>query len=136
MSRTNRREKYCERELSSLDWLLDGYSIDVSISTILKTTYCPKQGAAGVPTTGTFPRDFVAYTRLPKSPDKCPVSGLCRSTIVSLISGPNPLVKSKLLKQPGAKRGIRLIDVSSLLAYLHGLPDASAEFNQEGRDHV
>lgn len=75
------------------------------------------------------------YLRLPRNGEKCSVSGLCRSTIYELVSGPTPAVKSKLLKQPGSKRGIRLIETASLVAYLQGLPDFGAELELEGSDH-
>lgn len=93
-------------------------------------------GNFGAPRMGAMTSEFPAFIRLPKPPEKCTISGLCRSTLVKLISGPNPLVNSKVLKQPGSKRGIRLIEVSSLLAYLNGLPDAAGEFNREGFNHV
>lgn len=78
---------------------------------------------------------YPAYVRLPKPPARCPVSSICRSTMISLISGAAPLVKSKVLKQPGAKRGIRLVDTASLLTYLDSLPDSEETLNKEGACH-
>ena len=86
-----------------------------------------------MPSKDTESAKFPAFVRLPKPPEKCIVSGLCRSTLVSLTNGSNPLVKSKVLKQPGAKRGIKLISVVSLLEYIEGLPDAGCESNREGQ---
>lgn len=58
---------------------------------------------------------FPTYIRVPRVRERCPVTGLCRSTIWSLIAGASPRVKSKIVRQPGASRGIRLVCVSSLL---------------------
>lgn len=68
-----------------------------------------------------------AYIRVPKPPAKCPLTGLCRSTLIKLISGPNPPVASKILRGHGRGRGIRLIDVKSLLAFIDSLPDAGVD---------
>lgn len=59
------------------------------------------------------------FVRLPKAGDRCPVSGLCRSTLYGLISGVHPCVRSLVIRKRGASRGIRLIHVPSLLAHLN-----------------
>lgn len=67
------------------------------------------------------------WDRLPRPKQRCPISGLSRSTLVGLIR-PNcrnqydPPVSSRILKQKGASRGIVLINRQSLLAYIEGLP--------------
>jgi len=63
--------------------------------------------------------------RLPRSGQADPITGLRRSTLNDLIlptaaNGFKPPVRSIVLRKPGRSRGCRLIDVSSLLAFLHG----------------
>jgi hypothetical protein len=66
-------------------------------------------------------------TRLPKSGQKEQYSGLGR-TQLDLIVRPqpgnnfDPPVKSHVLAARGNARGVRLIDVQSLLAYISSLP--------------
>jgi len=81
------------------------------------------------------PLNYPAYVRLPKPPARCTVSGICRSTMIMLISGPSPSVRSKVLKRAGAKRGIRLVETASLLGYLASLPDADETINKEDGSH-
>ena len=61
------------------------------------------------------------FIRLPKSPDRCPYSGLTRSALNELILGQSPPVRSVVVRKRGAVRGIRLIDYASLVRYLHQL---------------
>lgn len=66
------------------------------------------------------PPDFI---RLPKSGERCPHTGLSRTTLFELIvpckrNGFRPPVKSKHHKQPNAMRGIRIIYYPSLVSYL------------------
>jgi len=63
------------------------------------------------------------FLRLPKPGTLCPLTGLGRSYLNSLIlpteaNGHRPPVKSVCLRQRGAKRGVRLISYDSLTAYL------------------
>jgi hypothetical protein len=62
------------------------------------------------------------YIRLPKCGQVCPWTSLNRSSMYELIMPteemPTPPVKSVSLKKPGKTRGIRLIDLGSLLEYL------------------
>lgn len=64
------------------------------------------------------------WLQLPKSSKRCPVSGLSRSKLNELIlpcaaNGYKPPVTSKSLKATKwAKRGIRLYNVASLLAWI------------------
>jgi hypothetical protein len=61
------------------------------------------------------------FLRLPKNGQSCPVSGLGRATINTLILGRNPKVKSVCLRRSGATRGVRLVVTESLLGYLRSL---------------
>jgi len=65
------------------------------------------------------------YIRLPKGKELCRYSGLRRSKLYSLISPTKAnnfttVVESVSLRQPGTKRGTRLIVLQSLLDYIHG----------------
>ena len=61
------------------------------------------------------------FLRLPKPRTRCPISSLSRTTLVELAD--QGLVKSICLRKKGATRGIRLIEKSSLLTYLHSLSE-------------
>ncbi len=68
------------------------------------------------------------WIRLPPPLERCPHSGLSRSTLSELVlPGPancyQPPVKSAVVKKAGAVRGIRLINYHSLLAHLDRLAD-------------
>lgn len=93
----------------------------------------PSRGASKPVTVDGIEGIYPVYVRLPKPPEKCGVSGLCRSTLNLLISGAAPVVKSKVLKQRGAQRGIRLIETASLLGYLKSLPDGGETSVEGGR---
>lgn len=72
-----------------------------------------------------------ATIQLPKVGRRCSVSGLSRSALNALIlpcsaNGYKPAVKSIVVKQKHATRGIRLIVVESLLAYLKSLETEQA----------
>jgi hypothetical protein len=72
------------------------------------------------------------FTQLPRTGERCRISGLSRSALNLLIlpskaNNYRPPVASKSLRQPGHVRGIRLIVVRSLLGYLHSIPDAAQE---------
>jgi hypothetical protein len=56
------------------------------------------------------------WIRLPKEGGTCPHSGLTRSYLANLLR--NRLVKSKVLRRPGAIRGVRLVSYDSLMAYI------------------
>lgn len=71
------------------------------------------------------------FIRLPKTGTRDPLTSSSRSTLNSIIlptkaNGFRPPVKSIVLKShQHAARGVRMIVVSSLLTYLHGLPSDS-----------
>jgi len=63
------------------------------------------------------------WIRLPKDQEKCPYTGLSRSTLNEILTETDPLTGEKLVKslvkiKPGAKRGIKLINLESVLDYL------------------
>ena len=70
-----------------------------------------------------------AVVRLPKSGQKEPWSGLARGQM-DLLTRPQkandfkPPVKSHILAMKGAARGVRLVDLQSLLTHLSTLPNA------------
>lgn len=59
------------------------------------------------------------FIRLPKAGRQCQWTGLSRGSLNDLILGPGAPVKSVVIVQPGASRGIRLIHLASLLDHLH-----------------
>ena len=67
-----------------------------------------------------------AVVRLPRSGETEPWSGLKR-TQLDMVTRPqpgngfNPPVQSHIFAAKGAKRGVRLINLESLLSYLNGL---------------
>ncbi len=63
------------------------------------------------------------FVRIPRSGERCPFSGLTRSTLLSLVLpnlwlGSCPPVESLSPRQPGAKRGVRLVVWASLEAHI------------------
>ncbi len=72
------------------------------------------------------------FIRLPQPGQRCPITGLSRSTMNELVL-PSPLndyrppVKSRLLRKRGASRGIRLVDHASLIEYLRSLPETQSD---------
>ncbi len=61
------------------------------------------------------------FIRLPRPRERCPLSGLSRTTLVELIDAGK--IKGLTIRKPGSTRGIRLIVKASLLSYLHGLAE-------------
>ena len=72
------------------------------------------------------------YIRLPAGGSYCPITGLSR-TALDLVSRPQKAndfrapVKSHIFLQPGSTKGVRLIDLASLLDYINGLPTISQQ---------
>ena len=65
------------------------------------------------------------YIPLPKPGETCPISGLKRGKLNDLILANernhfNPPVVSRSVCKPGAQKGVRLVLLESLLAYLAG----------------
>lgn len=76
-----------------------------------------------VPATPTLTAVKPEFIRLPKPGSVDPWTGLCRSAINELIlpsprNGNKALVKSCSLRKPGTVKGIRLVCLESLLAYI------------------
>ena len=68
------------------------------------------------------------WLRLPRSRSKCPYSGLSRSTLNQLVlpcpaNDGKPPVRSVVVRQRGALRGIRLINFDSLMTHLNALTE-------------
>ena len=85
------------------------------------TTHSPHKGSSH--TSQTFTPDQPEWIRLPRSREKCPYSHLSRSTLNNLIlpckaNKNRPVVKSSVLRQEGATRGVRLIHRASLMEYI------------------
>ena len=75
-----------------------------------------------------IPAILPEFIRLPRSSERCQISGLSRAGLNNLILGPNPPVRSVCLRKRGALRGVRLIVVQSLIEYLYSLEDAASPF--------
>ena len=65
-------------------------------------------------TTTSAPR----WIRLPQAGQACAHSGLKRGQMLNLAADPANQIKVCHLREQGAKRGTRLIDLKSLLAFL------------------
>lgn len=74
------------------------------------------------------------FIRLPKPGSRCPWTGLSRGTLNDLILGPTPPVRSLVIAQPGAQRGIRLIDFDSLLGHLEKLLRKQVADSHDGKE--
>lgn len=60
------------------------------------------------------------FIRLPRAGSRCPWTSLSRASLNTLVLGSDAPVKSVVLRQRGANRGVRLISLESLLQHLHG----------------
>lgn len=87
--------------------------------------------------------DPAAWLRLPRPGERCPVSALSRSGLVELVrpcerNGYCPPVAARHLRRKGSQRGVVLIEVASLRAYLDSLPtlaESYADAPKGGLDH-
>jgi len=66
------------------------------------------------------------WIRLPKPGNRLPGLELTRSTILEMIQDPGSGVRSAVIRRPGRTRGIRLVYMPSLFAYLHRLAGLEA----------
>lgn len=103
----------------------------LSVDTVPQTTDLPITPGAG-PSAPLLRPEFI---RLPHPGQQCVRTGLSRSAINALIlpSAANefkPPVRSFVLRQRGAKTGIRLIDYESLTSYIRAHEEANG--NQTG----
>lgn len=74
--------------------------------------------------------DPQVWMRVCRPGQRCPVSGLSRSTLIELcVPGPRngyrPPVEARRLKRKGAARGILIVSKFSLLNYIAGQPAPS-----------
>jgi hypothetical protein len=74
----------------------------------------------------TSPESYPEFLRLPKSGERCPVTGMSRSSLNLLIlpgedNNFNPPVRSISLRKRGQIRATRLIVCKSLIDYLYSL---------------
>lgn len=78
------------------------------------------------------------WLQLPKSGQRCPISGLSRSALNTVIlpnkgNGYKPQVLSRSIKShKHASRGVRLVNVASLLEFIESQP--SGFQTEEGRN--
>ena len=66
--------------------------------------------------------NYPEFIRLPRPGQRCPLTGLSRTTLCELIAGGD--VRAKKLRKHGSIRGITLVLRDSLLDYLNNLEDA------------
>jgi len=74
--------------------------------------------------------DTTAWTRLPTPGARCQISSLARTSLAELVTpcarnDYRPPVEARVLRRPGAKRGIVLISRASLIDYINKLPAPS-----------
>jgi len=72
------------------------------------------------------------WLRLPKPGQRCPVSGLCRSYLHTLVR--DGKIRTVSIRERGRKTGIRLISYDSLMAYIakHDEAGTQAELQEGG----
>jgi hypothetical protein len=70
------------------------------------------------------------WLRLPKPGHRCPVSGLCRSYLHTLVR--DGKVQTVSIRERGRKTGIRLIGYDSLMAFIAKQGDSGEQSKQEG----
>lgn len=78
------------------------------------------------------------YMRVPPSGKHDPIFGLKRSFLNLLIlpcreNSWRPPVKSIMIKRKGARRGVRLVEIASLRAYIHEQARLTAIADEEKR---
>ena len=59
------------------------------------------------------------WVRPPRPPER--IEGQSRSALYTLAA--EGLIKTKTIRKPGSKKGIRLFSVPSIRAYIAGIPD-------------
>ena len=70
------------------------------------------------------------WLRLPKPGHRCPVSGLCRSYLHTLVR--DGKVQTVSIRERGRKTGIRLIGYDSLMAFIAKQAEPAEQAKQEG----
>ncbi len=66
---------------------------------------------------------YPAFIRYPRPGGRDPLTGLSRTQLFLFVK--SGIVRSVAIKQPGCKRGVRLIDVPSLLAAINNSSNGS-----------
>jgi len=87
------------------------------------------------------PESSEEWIRLPKPKEKCPITGLPRSTLVDLLNTKDPKTGEYVIlqftkKRHGKQRGIRMINRASLLDYqrIQGQKQCSRQFKPAVRN--
>ena len=86
-------------------------------------------GTITAPNGGTLP----AYIRMPQPGNACPITGLRRGALYALAQAGK--VKTCTIRRPGSMRGIRLVNVESLLLYVASCTD-TPETITEGQEET
>lgn len=71
------------------------------------------------------------FIRLPKAGEKCPVTGLPRTTLIDLLQDAGDKVKVRYLRKKGAATGIKLIPRQQLIDYIYSLPTPQEDEEEE-----
>lgn len=71
------------------------------------------------------------FIRLPKAGEKCPVTGLTRTTLGELLEAAGDAIKVRYLRKPGATTGIKLIPRQQLIDYIYSLPTPQEDEEEE-----
>lgn len=74
------------------------------------------------------------FIRLPKQGDRCAWTGLSRATLYKLILGPGAPVRSLVINHQGASRGVRLVELDSLLCHLNSLVEKNSTEARAGKE--
>jgi hypothetical protein len=82
--------------------------------------------------------DNSVWIRLPRPGERCPITGLSRSSLAELVrpcarNGYRAPVAARLLKRRDARRGVLLISRESLLGYLNDLPAPETPARKEAQ---
>lgn len=80
------------------------------------------------------PQDMLPeFIRPPKAGEKCPVTGLPRTTFLELLEAAGEKIRVAYLRKKGAATGIQLIPRQQLIDYIYSLP--TPEQDEGGSDN-
>lgn len=71
------------------------------------------------------------FIRLPKGGEKCPVTGLPRTTLIDLLEDAGDKVRVCYLRKRGAASGIKLIPRQQLIDYIYSLPTPAEDEEED-----
>lgn len=76
------------------------------------------------------------FIRLPGQAqgERCPVTGLSRSSLLTLLSQAGAKIKTRMIRQKGATKGITLIGRQSLIDYIDSQPARDVSIEEEKED--